>query len=407
MDKILPENLLVDPGFEESPVPGIPSACYARIGSDRGATYFTDSRVPFQGFYSLRLTTPENKHGVNLSFYPVLLNKNHSYTLSVWAKAAKQLLITEKKGFFYKLFHKKEDPEESMKFVMSLSGLETTVFDLTTGWERYALNVGIQSEKDNLRYGPRIELISRGTAWFDLLELIPDIQIMSDPQSSQEGVLIKLATPHDSSLIVYTLDGSMPDLNSKIYDQPFVINNSSVLKTKVFSNGISLGFADQEFIIHKGTGRIVKYLTTYSKGYTAGGEKALVDGKTGSTNFKDGLWQGFLKKDCEVIIDLGDVEQINVVNAGFLQELNAWIFLPEKVEFSVSINGKDFTDSVSLDFKFPDQKGKPMRKEYIAKFGTVNARYIKVKAKNIGLCPEWHKGKGNAAWLFIDEITIN
>jgi len=89
-DLIIPENLLVDPGFEKSPMPGIPAACYARIGSDRGATYFTDSRVRYQGFYSLRLNTPVKKHGVNLSFYPVRLNPDQSYTLSVWAKAQDQ-----------------------------------------------------------------------------------------------------------------------------------------------------------------------------------------------------------------------------------------------------------------------------------------------------------------------------
>jgi len=132
-----------------------------------------------------------------------------------------------------------------------------------------------------------------------------------------------------------------------------------------------------------------------------------VDGKIGSTNFKDGLWQGFLKKDCEVIIDLGNTKQVNKITAGFLQDHNAWIFLPELVEYSVSINGKDFDHSITIDYGVSDSKGKLTRKEYKAKFGNVSARYIKMKAKNIGLCPEWHKGKTNAAWLFVDEITIN
>ena len=35
-----------------------------------------------------------------------------------------------------------------------------------------------------------------------------------------------------------------------------------------------------------------------------------------------------------------------------------------------------------------------------------NARYIKVKATNIGECPEWHKGAGGKAWLFVDEIIV-
>jgi hypothetical protein len=34
------------------------------------------------------------------------------------------------------------------------------------------------------------------------------------------------------------------------------------------------------------------------------------------------------------------------------------------------------------------------------------ARFIKVIAKNIGQCPDWHVGKGGKAWLFIDEIVV-
>jgi len=36
----------------------------------------------------------------------------------------------------------------------------------------------------------------------------------------------------------------------------------------------------------------------------------------------------------------------------------------------------------------------------------VNARYVRVKAVNMGKCPQWHKGAGNKAWLFADEISI-
>ena len=142
-DMIIPENLLVDPGFEENIVPGIPSACYARIGSDRGASYFTDSRVRYQGFYSLRLNTPVKKHGVNLSFFPIRLNTDQSYTLSVWAKTKDYTFISEKRGFFYRLFHKNEVQNESMRFAMSLGGYGVKQFDLKTTWEKYSLNAGM------------------------------------------------------------------------------------------------------------------------------------------------------------------------------------------------------------------------------------------------------------------------
>ena len=34
------------------------------------------------------------------------------------------------------------------------------------------------------------------------------------------------------------------------------------------------------------------------------------------------------------------------------------------------------------------------------------ARYVKVKANNQRVCPEWHAGAGEKTWLFCDEIVI-
>ncbi|MBI3189190.1 MAG: hypothetical protein HYZ33_00935 [Ignavibacteriales bacterium] len=45
-----------------------------------------------------------------------------------------------------------------------------------------------------------------------------------------------------------------------------------------------------------------------------------------------------------------------------------------------------------------------MLKEFSAELKNQKARFVRVQAKNVGRCPEWHKGKGEKAWLFVDEI---
>ena len=37
----------------------------------------------------------------------------------------------------------------------------------------------------------------------------------------------------------------------------------------------------------------------------------------------------------------------------------------------------------------------------------MEGRFVRLLAENLGICPDWHKGAGGKAWLFIDEITIN
>ncbi len=56
-----------------------------------------------------------------------------------------------------------------------------------------------------------------------------------------------------------------------------------------------------------------------------------MDGLSGTTDLREGSWQGFKKVDMEVTIDLGDTLVHSEASAGFLQNQSAWIFLPRVV----------------------------------------------------------------------------
>jgi hypothetical protein len=45
-------------------------------------------------------------------------------------------------------------------------------------------------------------------------------------------------------------------------------------------------------------------------------------------------------------------------------------------------------------------------KMYNEKLNSSGTRFIHIVAKNIGVCPLWHVGAGEPAWLFCDEILI-
>jgi len=81
--------------------------------------------------------------------------------------------------------------------------------------------------------------------------------------------------------------------------------------------------------------------------------------------------------------------------------------MPVYVAFSVSEDGKVYDEIAVIDNIVPLEKKEAVIKEFKKNFPEVNARYIKVKAKNIGTCPEWHSGAGNPAWIFADEIVVN
>ena len=117
-------------------------------------------------------------------------------------------------------------------------------------------------------------------------------------------------------------------------------------------------------------------------------------------------WQGFEGVDLVAVIDLGEARKINSITAGFLQQQEAWIFLPSEVTFAVSNDGSTFRTVDSVRNRKPAVAPGVFRETYACSLERENARYIRVDGKNIGVCPVGHPGAGSKAWIFADEIEV-
>ncbi|MGB6340536.1 MAG: discoidin domain-containing protein, partial [Candidatus Aminicenantaceae bacterium] len=130
------------------------------------------------------------------------------------------------------------------------------------------------------------------------------------------------------------------------------------------------------------------------------------DGIRGSTFHNDGSWQGFEGDDLEAIVDLGEAKLLKRITCGFLENQYVWIFLPQVVEISISRDGKTFDLIQHTRDKALVRNSQPQFKDYVADLPDMRARYVRIKARNVGICPDWHPGAGGKAWLFCDEIII-
>ena len=161
---------------------------------------------------------------------------------------------------------------------------------------------------------------------------------------------------------------------------------------------------------HKGVGCTVSLAYPYSKKYPGGGPNALTDGKISVENLSQiegyEVFQGFEETDMIATIDLTKETDINTISAGFLHNTDFWIFSPDWVEFSVSKDNKTFQTLGKVERMGYVKSGKETRESYELNIQDVKARYIRVHAKNISHCPQWHPGAGGKAWLFVDEIII-
>jgi len=154
-------------------------------------------------------------------------------------------------------------------------------------------------------------------------------------------------------------------------------------------------------------GSEISFKKDFHKKYTGGKQNVLIDGNRGSTDFSDGYWQGWEGSDLNAIIDLKKKQKVTKVTCGFLEAQHAWIFLPRQVEISLSKDGFNFTNQTIAKSKESEYNPNPKVRDYLTEFDTEAIQFIRVIAKNIGVCPDWHPGKGGKAWLFADEIIVN
>ncbi len=205
--------------------------------------------------------------------------------------------------------------------------------------------------------------------------------------------------------IYYSLTGPDGKTTTQAYTGPFTITQSSAIRFYAQMNGSVSPLVKSEFL-KINNDKDIKLLNPPANQYSSGGAANLIDGIRCSDDFRVGGWLGFEKVNLEAIIDLREVKPLTTFAAGFIQDINSWIFLPSQVEFFVSENGSEYHSVGVIKNNIPLDKEGSILKTFGMTTASVKARYVKVVATNIGNCPPGHKGLGAPAWLFADEIIV-
>ena len=238
-------------------------------------------------------------------------------------------------------------------------------------------------------------------------EIVPVPVIKAAGQTFRDRLEISLvAIGASPASLYYTTDGSEPNSNSRRFTKPFVIEADTIVKAlAIAADGRRSLVATAKYhrIPHDWK---ITLQSNYSSQYTGGGDFALIDGIRGTTNWSGGGWQGYQGKDFVAVIDLGNVQTVSKVGAGFLQDVGSWIWMPRGVEIELSTDGKTFTSGASIINEGPDREEGVVIRDFVATFSAQTARYVRIRALNFGKIPSWHPGNGGDAWIFVDEITI-
>ena len=129
---------------------------------------------------------------------------------------------------------------------------------------------------------------------------------------------------------------------------------------------------DLEFteINHAAVGKPIALSTEPHPSYTWKGGESLVDGKLGNVVEQERYWLGFAKTpnnengDMVATIDLGEPTDIRQVSVNCLQNTQAAIYLPKRVEIAISDDGKQFSVVETIDLGSAANPGRRFHPEF-------------------------------------------
>lgn len=229
----------------------------------------------------------------------------------------------------------------------------------------------------------------------------------ANSSSFQEGLSIKVRHIYPEAQIYTSTDSKIPVKEFGKFSDSILTRESITIDAYAVLDSLDPSMISSASFYKIQHDRAISIKDAYSNQYTAGGNIALIDGQHGGPNFRTGSWQGYYGVDMEATIDMGRITNIRKIAATFLQDQRSWIFMPESVEFSISRNNYDYRTVAIMENKISDDLPEAIIQEFAKDGMNESGRYIRVRAINRGICPAWHVGAGEKAWIFIDEISVD
>ncbi|MEP6682299.1 MAG: FN3 associated domain-containing protein [Parafilimonas sp.] len=241
-----------------------------------------------------------------------------------------------------------------------------------------------------------------------ILKLTPPI-LENEDFVITESTPLKLKHYIKGTVIRYTLDDKDPDsLSSPVYNKNIHINSDLNLKAKAFKPGwISSDIIEQHFF--KGNYHVDSaiLLSKVDDKFKADGAKTIIDGEKSDMNFASGKWIGYREKPMEVMLLFNKPIEASSIILSMLQQIGAYIFPPAQVEVWGGNNRNNLKLLSKINPEQPNEKSGQENLAVKCSFNKTSVSYIKLLVTPVKSLPVWHAGKGEKAWVFVDEIFVN
>ncbi|WP_336513884.1 c-type cytochrome domain-containing protein [Pollutibacter soli] len=217
-------------------------------------------------------------------------------------------------------------------------------------------------------------------------------------------VILKHSLP--GTIIRFTTDGKDPDsITGVIYKDPIRIDSPMTIKAiAVLPGWYSSPVSEYQLFVSGKSPVDVRLTHAPDPRYALEGGNNLIDNEKGDIRNNLMNWLGFRDRPFGAVVTFKEATQLSKITLSLADNTGGYLFPPEKI---VIKGGNDSAHLVQIGQLIPEQPTKygPARiKPYAVNIKPGSYKYIQIDALNVQKLPQWHGGKGQKGWIFIDEL---
>lgn len=220
---------------------------------------------------------------------------------------------------------------------------------------------------------------------------------------------LRFAFRQPGAVIRYTTDGSVPAESSNLYKGPITVsNNRTTVQARSFAKGFRPSDPVGQQFWKQGIVFTVKSCSKPNERYTGKGGASLNDNMGGDPALSNGRWLGFQSDTVTIDLTNSSGKPVQELMLDLLQAEDQWIFMPSSVQW-LAWNETTQAWQLIAEKKFTAEQphaGSNCQFTLLKAAAKVEAKKQRVVMVPLQQLPDWHGGKGQPAWLFIDELKL-
>lgn len=234
--------------------------------------------------------------------------------------------------------------------------------------------------------------------------------IENEEQVILEPLDLKMKHYINGVTIRYTTDGTEPDsLTSPEYKGSFVVDKNMTLKAKAFKPGWISSDISEKIFYNAGQPidsiRLLK--PAPDQPYKDIKASVLADAQKGDLNFRSGKWIGFRGENMQAMIYFDTAKTVSSVTVSSVIDIGGYIMPPMQIEVWAGADEAHLKLIIKINPEQPAKEISGYLKGFELNFAATTAKCMKVTVMPVSKLPQWHRGKGDKGWAFVDEIFLN